>query len=209
LSGFDIDLITDIKEKDDEFPEMDINIKSKIGDLYQLGNHFVYCGDSTKKEDVEKLMKGEKAQMCFTDPPYNVNYTGGMSATKKNKRKGILNDKMSTKDFYIFLSLISERIIENVKGGVYICMSSSEIHSLKNAWEEKGGHWQSFIIWVKNNFTLSRADYQNMYEPILYGWNGNIKNHFFSEDRNRTNVWEDLRKVKTEFKDGYTTISFK
>jgi DNA modification methylase len=87
-------------------------------------------------------------------------------------------------------------------------MSSSELPNLKKAWENNGGHWQSFIIWVKNNFTLSRADYQNTYEPMLYGWAKNIKNHFFIERRDIANVWEDLREVKTEFDGTHTSIKF-
>jgi DNA modification methylase len=119
-----------------------------------------------------------------------------------------LNDKMSKSSFYEFLSEISKRIVENTVWGIYICMSSSEIDTLKEAFESNGGHWQSFIIWVKNNFTLSRADYQHTYEPILYWWAEWVVNHYFVWDRDRANVWEDLRKIKTEYKDGYTTISF-
>ncbi len=71
-----------------------------------------------------------------------------------------------------------------------------------------GGHWQSFIIWVKNNFTLSRSDYQNTYEPILYGWRDGIKNHYFSDRRDMANVWEDLSKVTTEKEGDETIITF-
>lgn len=198
----------DQTDKDDTVPELEKVVKSKLGDIYEFGEHRIMCGDSTSKQDVDKLMNGHKAQMCFTDPPYNVDYTGGMGTHEKNKRSGILNDKMSDDSFFAFLSEVSKRIIENVNGGVYICMSSSELDKLKVAWETNGGHWQSFIIWVKNNFTLSRADHQHTYEPILYGWAEGIVNHYFTGDRDKPNVWEDLRKVKTEFKDGFTTISF-
>ena len=76
LTGFDRDLIIEPDEKDDEVPEVPKKPRSKLGDLYELGNHRVLCGDSTKAEDVERLMDGKKANMCFTDPPYNVDYTG-------------------------------------------------------------------------------------------------------------------------------------
>lgn len=146
--------------------------------------------------------------MAFLDPPYNINYTGGQNAEGTYKREAIANDNMSKENFYNFLAEITKRICENVVGGVYICMSSSELESLKRAWEANGGHWQSFIIWVKNNFTLSRADYQNTYEPILYGWPVGITNHFFSGRRDLANVWEDLREVKTTFDGEYTEIKF-
>jgi len=101
-------------------------------------------------------------------------------------------------------------VVGNTDGGIYVCMSSSEIDSLKMAFEKVGGHWQSFIIWVKNNFnfTLSSTDYQNTYEPILYGWRDGIINHYFIDRRDIANVWEDLNSVKTEYDGKETTISF-
>lgn len=164
----------------------------------------ITCKHCKKEFEINKA----KANMAFCDPPYNVDYKGGMGAHSKNSREGILNDKMSDSAFYQFLSEVSKRIMENVEGGVYICMSSSELANLKTAWENNGGHWQSFIIWVKNHFTLSRSDYQNTYEPILYGWPSAIKNHFFVDRRDIANVWEDLREIKTEFDGKYTSIKF-
>ena len=208
LTGFEEDIITESDKEDDEVPELPKKAKSRLGEKYKLGEHILMCGSSTSEEDVAKLMDGEKAKMCFTDPPYNIDYKGGMSTHKQNKRDGIMNDKMDDNQFYEFLSEISRRIVDNVEGGVYICMSSSELPNLKKAWENNGGHWQSFIIWVKNNFTLSRSDYQNTYEPMLYGWAKNIKNHYFIDRRDIANVWEDLREVKTEFDGTHTSIKF-
>jgi len=204
--GFDEkDLKIELPVEEDDVPEVQEEAVSKLGEIYQLGNHRLMCGDATKIEDVEKLMDGQKADMVFTDPPYNVDYTGGMGTHEKNERKGILNDKMSDDDFYKFLSDVCRNIIQSTVGGIYICMSSSELDKLKNAFEEAGGHWQSFIIWVKNNFTLSRSDYQHLYEPILYGWNKNTTNHYFIGYRDNPNVWEDLREIKTKY-DGKNTI---
>ena len=210
LTGFDSDLIIDNEPKDDDVPDVPEIAQSKLGDIYKIGEHRLMCGLSTERSNVEKLMDGHKAQMCFTDPPYNVDYTGGASGdwNKEKKREVILNDKMSDEQFFKFLSDVCANIIEFTKGGVYICMSSSELGNLTKAFKHKGGHWQSYIIWVKNNFTLSRADYQHTYEPILYGWSKEITNHFFTDDRGKANVWEDLRKVKTSYKDGYTLIEF-
>lgn len=195
----------EIEEDDYEEPD-DLEIVAQEGDVWQLGVHRLVCGDATEPEDVDKLMNGEKAQMCFTDPPYNMDYKGGGGSPKR--RRGILNDKMSDEGYYQFLLDANEQIIRHTNGGVYICMGSGEMDTLKVAWEEAGGHWQDYIIWVKNNFTLSGADYQHTYESILYGWPEGITNHYFVAHRNRSNVWEDLRKVKTEYKNGFTTISF-
>jgi DNA modification methylase len=207
LTGFDKDLIIEPDEKDDVIPE-DAPPVAQLGDIWALGRHRVMCGDATKKEDVERLMDGKKADMCFTDPPYNVDYQGGMGTHAQNKRDRIKNDNMSKEQFKEFLYSAMQLINKNTNGGVYVCMSSSELDSLKESFERAGGHWQSFIIWVKNNFTLSRADYQNTYEPILYGWSDKTKNHYFLGDRDVANVWEDLSELKTEFDGENTTISF-
>ena len=90
-------------------------------------------------------------------------------------------------------------------GSFYICMSSKELSSLKQVFEEAGGHWQSIIIWVKNHFTLSRCDYQNQYESILYGWNNATKRHYFVDDRSQGNVWYDMGK-KAKFEGGKTIL---
>lgn len=207
LTGFSADLLIEPEEKDDVIPE-NVPATTKLGDLYQLGQHRLLCGDSTQPEAVLKLMDGNRAQMCFTDPPYNVNYTGGMGTHEKNDREGIENDNMSKEAFREFLINAMKPIVANTDGGIYVCMSSSELASLREAFESAGGHWQSFIVWVKNNFTLSRADYQNTYEPILYGWRDGIVNHYFTQRRDIANVWEDLSKVKTEYDGKETTITF-
>lgn len=211
LTGFESDLILEPESKDDDIPDIPKSKPTtKVGDIWQLGDHRIICGDSTNPEVIEKLLDGNKADMTFCDPPYNVDYQGGGSYAEHGtpKRKKIENDHMSKANFYDFLSKAVKNIIENTKGGIYICMSSSEIDQLKRAFESNGGHWQSFIIWAKNNFTLSRSDYQNTYEPILYGWAEGIKNHYFIDRRDISNIWEDLSEVKTEFDGNYTTISF-
>lgn len=208
LTGFDKDLILESDPKDDDAPELPAKTNIKVGDMFQLGKHRLLCGDSTLKENYEKLMGGGIADCVFTDPPYNVDYTGGMNAKDKNSRTGILNDKMSKDKFFNFLHAVCLNLTEYSKGANYICMSSSELDTLKSAYEQAGGHWQNFIIWVKNTFTLSRADYQHIYEPILYGYPSKVKNHYFIDQRNIANVWEDLQEVRSKFDGENTTIKF-
>lgn len=144
--------------------------------------------------------------MTFSDPPYNVNYEGGMGTHAKNKREGIMNDNMSPEEFHSFLEESMKNMLVHCKGVFYICMSSSELGNLRSAFESVGGHWQSYLIWVKNTFTLSRADWQNQYEPILYGWNGENTDHYFAGFRDEGNVWENLEKLKPKFEDGKTVL---
>jgi len=213
-SGFDskeIDKIFRGKENEDdnfntseEYHKISVP-ESKIGEVYQLGRHKVMCGDATNQQHVKKLMGGGIADMVFTDPLYNVDYHRGMNDTDQNLREGILNDKMSDSKFAEFLQLSLKNMLEYCNGVFYICMSSKEGWGLKNIFEQAGGHWQSFIIWAKNTFTLSRCDWQNQYEPILYGWNAKTKNHFFAGWRNEPNVWRGLEELNPSF-DGKKTV---
>jgi DNA modification methylase len=74
------------------------------------------------------------------------------------------------------------------KGAIYVCMSSSEIHTLQRVFREAGGHWSTFIVWAKNTFTMGRSDYQRQYEPILYGWKEGT-DHFWCGARDQGDVW--------------------
>ena len=132
--------------------------------------------------------------MVFTDPPYNVNYGATMKDTlrKKDGQKSagrtIMNDNLGD-NFKQFLTDACANIVNFCKGAIYICMSSSELHTLYNSFVESGGKWSTFIIWAKNTFTLGRSDYQRQYEPILYGWPQGAK-HYWCGDRDQADVWE-------------------
>lgn len=157
-------------EGDDNAPAVGEVAIAKKGELYKLGDHFLMCGDACDLADVERLMQGEKARMVLTDPPYNVDYKGGMHGDgTQSKRRKIMNDKMTSEKFYQFLKSFISNAMLFTKGSFYICMSSSELHNLWKAFTDGGGHWQSYIIWAKNHFTLSHSDYHHQFEPIMYG----------------------------------------
>lgn len=207
----DVDKIFADESSEDDFdPDMALAAiampTTKLGDLYQLGDHRLLCGDATKALDMQKLTAGQAIDMVFCDPPYNVDYQGGMGTHRQNKRQAIENDNMDPAEFREFLSRSIKNMMQYVNGPFYICMSSKELSSLKEVFEEAGGHWQSFIVWVKNTFTLSRSDWQNQYEPILYGWNGNNKDHYFAGYRDEGNTWDDLEKLKPIFNGSHTLI---
>ncbi len=180
---------------DQEVPDAEqVETRCKPGDIWQLGRHRLLCGDATQVTDMEKLMDGKKADMVFTDPPYNVNYGATMKDTlrKKDGQKSagrtIMNDNLGD-NFKQFLTDACANIVNFCKGAIYICMSSSELHTLYNSFVESGGKWSTFIIWAKNTFTLGRSDYQRQYEPILYGWPQGAK-HYWCGDRDQADVWE-------------------
>lgn len=167
------------------------------GDIYQLGNHRLMCGDSTSRDEIGRLMDGRKANMVFTDPPYNVNYGSTMKdklrqrVSKENAGRTILNDNFKTNEgFYKFLFAAISAIRPYAAGDVYICMSSSELHTLQRAFLDAGGHFSTFIIWVKNHFTIGRSNYQRQYEPILYGWFEG-SSHYWSGVRNLGDVYKE------------------
>ncbi len=124
------------------------------------------------------MLAGGLADMVFTDPPYNINYEG-----RTEKKLKIKNDALGSK-FYDFLKDASANMLSVCKGAVYICMSSSELHTIRQAFLDAGGHWSGIIIWVKNHFTLGWGDYRHQYEPIVYGWREG-GTHYWCGDRTR------------------------
>ena len=173
--------------EDDAIPEAPVDPVSRTGDLWILGNHRLLCGDSTVLSDVERLMGGQLADMAFTDPPYNVDYGNSAKDKMRGKDRRIMNDDLG-EGFFQFLYDACLNLLLVTKGACYVCMSSSELHTLQKAWIKAGGKWSTFIIWAKNTFTLGRADYQRQYEPILYGWKQGT-DHFWCGDRDQSDIW--------------------
>ena len=156
-------------DAEDEVPEPPEDPVSRPGDLWVLGNHRLLCGDATVLADVERVLDGQLADMCFTDSPYNVDYANSPKDKLRGKHRPILNDNLGS-GFEAFLYDCCVNVLSVTKGAVYWCMSSSELHTLQSAFTAAGGKWSTFVIWAKSTFTLGRADYQRQYEPILYGW---------------------------------------
>jgi DNA modification methylase len=203
LSGFEDDELKkllkslDAREKKERLENFDLEAAvkaaqsapvAKPGDVWLLGEHRLTCGDATDRDVVQRLMGQSKASMTFTDPPYNVNYGETMKDKLRNNSNKITNDNLGDA-FEPFLEKACKNMLEFTDGAVYICMSSSELHTLQKAFIAAGGHWSTFIIWAKNTFTIGRSDYQRQYEPILYGWREGV-NHYWCRDRDQGDVWQ-------------------
>ncbi|GFR06977.1 parB domain-containing protein [Trichonephila clavata] len=171
-------------EKGEKFSDLAGKVEiTKPGDLWILGGHRIYCGDSCLVESFKAVLDDKMADITVCDPPYNVAY--GDSQEREDKK--ILNDDQGEK-YELFLYDICSHILAYTKGAIYICASSSELSTLQKVFEEAGGRWSTFIIWAKNHFTLGRSDYQRQYEAMLYGWKSGNKREWHG-GRNQSDLW--------------------
>lgn len=192
--------LTEPDEKDDEVPETPEEPKSKLGDLYELGEHRVLCGDSTQLEAVLGLCGDNKMDMVFTDPPWNVNYGAVQKGNAQGyKQRTIENDDMSTEDFSEFMNNTFKVMNEVSKDGTptYVVMSAQEWGNMMLNLKMNDYHWSSTIIWAKDRLVLSRKDYHTQYEPIWYGWKDGTRLNPV-EDRKQSDLWKFERPSKSE-----------
>ena len=181
---------------EDEVPsDEQVETRVKKGDIWQLGEHRLMCGDSTVITDVEKLMNGEKADLLFTDPPYNVNIE--QKKKKKilhcNEYNKIENDNLPAEDFKIFLSDVFKNAYISLKETasyyVFSCQGGDNEMMMMMMMRESGIPCRHQIIWVKDSpvFSMGRLDYDYKHEPILYGW---VKKHnFYRKGDQDKSVW--------------------
>ena len=193
---FDLDINDDMViediEEDNFDPEVPEEATAKRGQVYQLGEHRLMCGDSTSPTDVQKLMGDEQADCLLTDPPYNVNYGGDAHSPASGKHRVIENDNLTDSDFYKFLLAFYQNAEAALKpgGSFYIWHADSEGYNFRKALRDAGLQLRQTLIWNKNSLVLGRQDYQWKHEPCLYGWKDGA-GHYFTSSRSETTVIED------------------
>ena len=193
LTGFDPEELDDLFKddmkdgvKDDNF-DVDKELKkptmTKPGDLWQLGEHRLLCGDSTKEESYNLLMAGKQANLVITDPPYNVNYQGSAGKIK--------NDNMKDDAFYQFLLAAFTNMEKSMAddASIYVFHADTEGLNFRKAFSDAGFYLSGTCIWVKQSLVLGRSPYQWCHEPILFGWKKKGK-HCWYAGRKESTIWE-------------------
>ena len=185
--GFETSTFTEVKEDDYEIKPPKTP-KSKPGDIYQLGDHRLMCGDSTDPNDVAALMNNKQAHLVVTDPPYGMDYKGA----GRNKREGILNDNLSDFDFLMFLKRVYRNIQTSlIEGGsFYIFYKELGDGVFISTLKKMNLTFKQNIIWVKNGIVIGGNKYQNMHEPCLFGCKGSNTKYWYS-DRKQKSVIEN------------------
>lgn len=198
----EMDLAADLQpEEESAFdptpPKEPISI---LGDVYEMRSiqkklvHRVICGDICDQETYKNLLGDEKLNMVLTDPPYNVNYTGGT----KDKLQ-IKNDNMSSADFYTFLFEFYKAAYDHTQEGsaIYVFHADSEGANFRNALKDAGFKLAQCLIWLKNGIVMGRQDYQWKHEPCLYGWKEGAAHNWYS-DRKQTTILEFDKPLRSE-----------
>jgi DNA modification methylase len=192
---FQLNKLIDPTDDDFEVPEIKkVETNIKVGDLYQIGDHRLYCGDATKSESYEILMDGLSASLVVTDPPYNVNYEGATSDKLK-----IMNDKMDDSSFYLFLFDFYSACASYVLPGSswYVWHADTEGANFRMAFKNSGLLLKQCLVWVKNQFVMGRQDYHWKHEPCIYGWSPGAPHRWFS-DRKQSTVLEFSKPFRNE-----------
>lgn len=170
----------DLETEDDEFDEekelkkiKKTNIKA--GDLYQLGNHRLICGDSTDKNVVAKLMKGKLVDTVLTDPPYNINVDYNKGIGGKSNYGGKVDDNKSDEEYKKMITDTITNALEFSKKDChffYYC-DQKYVGMLQNIYESLGINYKRTCLWIKNGMSPTpKVAFNKNYEPCVYGTRG-------------------------------------
>ena len=182
LTGFDVDA------------ELEKPCFSKVGDIWQLGKHKVFCGDSTASETYEALLGDKKVNLVCTDPPYLVNLESTSGKIK--------NDDLNDEDGYKFLRSAFEQFHEAMAkdASIYVFYATAKARVFHDAYEDAGFKVGAGLVWKKNRLVLTRTDWKYIHEPIIWGWRKDGKHEWYG-DQKQVTVFE-FDRIKNSKEDG-------
>jgi len=166
-------------DENDEIPDVPAEPKSKLGEVYQMGNHRVICGDCTNKESVSILLEDSTVDSLQTDPPYGIEYGNKNAELNKNLggnriEKPLANDS-TIQDYKKFAKSFLEIIPFSKYNTIYFWMSNLRSNEILDAVKECQIKYHQTLIWIKNNHVLGRLDHNPKHELCFYGWKGQHK----------------------------------
>jgi DNA modification methylase len=186
---------------EDAAPELPAVAETEPGELILLGSHRLLCGDATSADDIALLLDGGRAQMVFTDPPYNVGYEPEKRPLGRVRRTlgTLLNDSMEPAAYADFLkeSFACLRGALAEGGAVYVCHADQQALAVRQVFSEFF-HLGSVLIWDKGHFSIGRSDYHWQHEPILYGWVTGVRHGWFG-DRKQSTLWAFSRESGRDY----------
>lgn len=176
----------------DDVPEPGEAPISVPGDIWQLGDHRLMCGDSTSIDSVKKLCDGAPVDMLLTDPPYNVAYEGKTKDALKIKNDSMGNDAFRQ---FLFDAFIACDSVMKPGAVYYIWHADSEGYNFRGACQDTGWKVRQCLIWLKQTMVMGRQDYHWKHEPCLYGWKEGAS-HLWASDRKQTTILQFDRPQK-------------
>jgi len=217
LSGFDSDEISNLLDRiaakegqgEDDFDLADAleaaegkPAITKPGEVIQLGQHRLMCGDSSKPEDVERLLNKRRVDLVFTDPPYNVDYYGGNRPNPKKARpkpsrqwERIYMDNLSQEEYESWLGKILQNLLGSLSSGApfYIWNGHRQFGPMHHMLTAANAHVSCVITWAKESFAIGYGDYNQQTEFCLYGWTKEGGSHRWFGPTNESTLWQIAR----------------